>query len=75
MVSDAVGAALVDALALAGALALGPVVLVLDPPLLLQAAAAVAVVTARATAASARLLRMLSPEIERLDAMHFRKFR
>jgi hypothetical protein len=47
-------------------------VLVLEPPLL-HAAAAVAAATARATVASVRLLRMVSPE--RFDAMHFRKFR
>src|SRR5580692_8923067 len=49
-------------------------VLVLDElPLLLHAAAAVAVVTASATAASARLLRMWSPD-RGIGARHFRKF-
>jgi hypothetical protein len=67
-------AAVLGLLALLEAALLVPAgVLVLDELPLLHAAAAVAVVTASATAASARLLRMWSPD-RGIGARHFRKF-
>jgi hypothetical protein len=58
---------------LAGALLVPAGVLVVDELPLLHAAAAVAVVTASATTASARLLRMCSPD-RGIGAKTFRKF-